>query len=59
MSIKEIGGLFVPVCDNCGETLQDMCLNEYQAELALTEKGWKTTNDYTDYCPKCKEITNE
>lgn len=55
MSIERHGGLYIPVCDCCGEELATEC-DFYDALAAVRLAGWRNVkcgSDRETYCPDC------
>lgn len=58
MSIDNTAGRFTLICDNCGEELDEMFDDFYDAVEAKKENGWKSkkvNGNWEDWCNKCCE----
>jgi uncharacterized protein YycO len=62
VSIERDDGVYVAICDDCGDT-EDFNLDDFSDVVdAMKERGWKSKkidNEWENHCPDCVKSEKE
>lgn len=56
--IEKDGGMYILICDICGEEANETFFDFYDAVQFKRENGWKSqkyNDEWEDVCPECQE----
>jgi len=56
--IEKDGGMYILICDICGEEANETFFDFYDAVQFKRENGWKSqkyNDEWEDVCPECQK----